>query len=880
MKKIYSYLVMSLFSVLLLSAAPTTGLLFTGTTSSIIDLGSQGAFSPPQFTMEVWANYQVLNGSGYIISSEGSTPSNHGFSLRLSGNKLQFSFGDGSSWPGITSSADIVPKTWFHAAVTYSGTQVTLYINGVQDATAPVVTPMVASPGKVIFGDSPTWTNRCFNGIISDFRFWNVVRSQADIAADMTSTLTGTESGLVAGWKMNEGTGTAAADVKATYPITISSNVLWYPATAITVSGNAISTDGGTTQLSATLNGNVTAAQNLTWTVSNPRIATINSDGLLTARKNGEVTVTATAKDGSNVAGTTQIVVSNQIVPVKQVFIDFGLNSGLTPVTADTYGNYWNNATDFAATAAALALVDNANVASGFSLSVTTTFTGSNGPTAGGLASPNASYLGEFAIATATQDYFHATAAGLKITGLNVNKGYRFKIFGSRDNTEIRKSQYVFTGSNSITTPELQTSGTNVGGTGVNGNISSILRTELIYPTAAGEITIAVNKTAGSYAHLNIMKIEEFDKVSVAGITVAGNAISAVGGTSQMTATVLPANATLKDVAWSVNNPNVATISATGLLTANSNGTVTVTAASKDGSNVTGSVQIVVSNQPTPVKQALIDFGPATQSTLSKLTVSPDVTTNFYWNNYTGDVANSSATLVDKANVSTGITVTTLTAFSVNANPGAPGLESTNSLALGDLSVSNATLDYFFSQSTSSLKFSGLNINKGYKFYVFGCRLSSTDTRVSQYTFTGAATTVGTLKTSEANLGGTGINGNNSNLYITPIIYADVNGEIKLEMTSTQGGYAYLNDLKLEEYNLGVYTGLNNESSAVEVFPTIFTDKVSVTGVEQVVELYNSTGLKVLSQLATSKVSINTSNLPKGIYLLVVDNKQSYKLIK
>jgi uncharacterized protein YjdB len=719
------------------------------------------------------------------------------------------------------------------------------------------------------------------NAYLSDFRFWSVARTQTEIAADMTNTVTGTETGLVAGWKMNEGSGTSVADIKGTYPLTIGANISWYvPVTGITVSGNAITTDGGTSQMSLTVLP-ATATQSVVWTVSNPLVATINADGLLTARKNGDVTVTATAKDGSNVTGTAQITVSNQIVPTKQVFVDLGLSTGTTPAGADAYGNFWNNASDPASTAAAVALVDNTNVASGFSLSVTTTFSGANGPTAGGLTTPIASYLGEFAIATATQDYFYATASALKITGLNTNKGYRFKLFGSRDNTETRKSQFVFTGSNSLTTPEYQTSGTGIGGdAGLNGNNSNILRTDVIYPTAAGEITIAVNKTAGSFAHLSILKIEEFDKVAVSSITVSGNAISTVGGTSQMTATVLPVNAALKDIIWSVNNPNVANVSSTGLLTANGNGTVTVTASSKDGSNVSGSAQIVVSNQPTPVKQALIDFGPSTQSTLSKLTVTPDVTTGFYWNNYTGDVANSTATLVDKANAATGITVTTVAAFSVNANPGAPGLEPTNSLALGDLSVANATLDYFFTQGTASMKFSGLNINRGYKFYAFGCRLSSADTRITQYTFTGAVTTVGTLKTSEANLGGAGIHGNNSSLYITPIIYPDANGEIKLEMTSVQGGFAYLNDLKLEEYNLNTATGLTNESADVKVFPVVFTDKVSVVGATNVVELFNSTGLKVMTQAATSETSINTSKLPKGVYVLVVDKKQSYKLIK
>lgn len=871
----------SLFSVMLLSAAPATGLIFSGASGSYIDLGST-ATAPAEFTIETWVCYKTFptGESAYILSTEEDNGGSKGFSLRANRNKINLCIGNGG-WVNLVGATALSAGTWYHVATTCSTTEIKVYVNGVLDATATLATPMVPSSKNLRVGDSPSWGGRLLNGYLSDLRFWNVVRSEAQIAADMNTSLTGAETGLVAGWKMDEGTGTSVADVKATYPITIGTNVAWYiPVSGITVSGNTISTDGGISQMSLTVLP-ATATQSVVWTVSNPLIATINADGLLTARKNGNVTVTATAKDGSSVTGTAQIEITNQITPTKQVFIDLGLNTGTTPAGADTYGNYWNNASDPASTTAAVALVDNANVASGFSLSVTTTFSGANGPTAGGLTTPIPSYLGEFAIPTATQDYFYATASGLKITGLNTNKGYRFKLFGSRDNTETRKSQFVFTGSNSLTTPEYQTSGTGIGGeAGLNGNNSNILRTDVVYPTAAGEITIAVNKTAGSFAHLSIMKIEEFDKVAVSGITVSGNAISTVGGTSQLTANVMPANAAMKDITWSINNPNVATISATGLLTANGNGTVTVTAASKDGSNVSGSVEIVVSNQPTPVKQALIDFGPATQSTLSKLTVSPDVTTGFYWNNYTGDVANSTATLVDKANVSTGITVTTVAAFSVNANPGAPGLEPTNALALGDLSVANATLDYFFTQGTASMKFSGLNINRGYKFYAFGCRLSSADVRISQYTFTGAVTTVGTLQTTGANLGGTGIHGNNSSLYITPIIYPDANGEIKLEMTSVQGGFAYLNDLKLEEYNMNVATGLTNESSDIKVFPVVFNDKVSVKGATKVVELFNATGVKVLTQLATSETSINTLNLPKGAYVLVVDRKQSYKLIK
>lgn len=66
-------------------------------------------------------------------------------------------------------------------------------------------------------------------------------------------------------------------------------------------------------------------------------------------------------------------------------------------------------------------------------------------------------------------------------------------------------------------------------------------------------------------------------------------------GTLQMEATVLPTNATDATVAWSVDDPAVATIDAgTGLLTGVAAGTVVVTATANDASGVTGTVSVTV----------------------------------------------------------------------------------------------------------------------------------------------------------------------------------------------------------------------------------------------------------------------------------------------
>lgn len=86
-------------------------------------------------------------------------------------------------------------------------------------------------------------------------------------------------------------------------------------------------------------------------------------------------------------------------------------------------------------------------------------------------------------------------------------------------------------------------------------------------------------------------------KVTSITVTGAGGATTvAAGETLLMSAAVLPANATNKAVTWSVQNgTGTATIDpASGLLTAGTAGTVTVTATAKDGSAKTGTLQVTV----------------------------------------------------------------------------------------------------------------------------------------------------------------------------------------------------------------------------------------------------------------------------------------------
>lgn len=73
----------------------------------------------------------------------------------------------------------------------------------------------------------------------------------------------------------------------------------------------AISTKGGTVQLTATVAPTTATIQAVTYTVSDANLATVSTTGLVTAKANGTVTVTATSTDGSFTA-TSVVTITNQ----------------------------------------------------------------------------------------------------------------------------------------------------------------------------------------------------------------------------------------------------------------------------------------------------------------------------------------------------------------------------------------------------------------------------------------------------------------------------------------------------------------------------------------------------------------------------------------
>lgn len=101
----------------------------------------------------------------------------------------------------------------------------------------------------------------------------------------------------------------------------------------------------------------------------------------------------------------------------------------------------------------------------------------------------------------------------------------------------------------------------------------------------------------------------------------------------QLTVTVLPSDATDKEVTWTTSDPTVAVITEKGLLTGLKNGTVKVTATAKDGSGIKGDKTYTVSGFSVPtvlVESITIIGGNITNGQAKQLTtqITPEIASN------------------------------------------------------------------------------------------------------------------------------------------------------------------------------------------------------------------------------------------------------------
>ncbi|MDX1952258.1 MAG: FG-GAP-like repeat-containing protein [Verrucomicrobiota bacterium] len=190
-----------------------------------------GAWAPgKQWTVEAWVRPSAYPGGRRGIA--GSFASCQDWGLALNSGRFAVSFRPLGGACSETLTAPELPAldTWHHVAASSDGTNIWLYVNGELKATAAVAADFNPTAAGTRFGGEVCCGNY-FPGLLDNIRVWNKALSGADILANLNTTLTGTEPGLIGLWNFEEGTGTTVADATAQNRAgTLANNVNWVAA--------------------------------------------------------------------------------------------------------------------------------------------------------------------------------------------------------------------------------------------------------------------------------------------------------------------------------------------------------------------------------------------------------------------------------------------------------------------------------------------------------------------------------------------------------------------------------------------------------------------------------------------------------------------------
>jgi hypothetical protein len=196
-----------------------------------------------------------------------------------------------------------------------------------------------------------------------------------------------------------------------------------------------------------------------------------------------------------------------------------------------------------------------------------------------------------------------------------------------------------------------------------------------------------------------------------------------------------------------------------------------------------------------------VDFGPNDKEN-GNATSSPDKN-GVFWNNVSNPEYKASLPLFDAHKSSQQMVL------EMNDSMGKNGIQHGGLLtprteALSDLAVFTATQDYFYvnGENKASILLKGLDTNKQYKFFIFGSRNTQIP-RKSFYALHGKNVSHGILQTSGIKPTGSTdrIHGNDAKVFVSNLIQPTKEGTIDLHIKIAEGGFAYLNALKIEIYN-------------------------------------------------------------------------------
>ena len=339
---------------------------------------------------------------------------------------------------------------------------------------------------------------------------------------------------------------------------------------------NKILNVGESFMLSPTILPENASNKSVTWSSSNPTVASVDSLGNVTALKRGTTTITATTNDGSNLSASCVVTVVQPVMGITlnenshtlkyngQDNFSFKLVATTTPSNANNHAVVWSSSNNNVATVASDGTVT--STGKGVTTITATTTDGSN--------------LSDSCIVTVEQ---LATEISLTPQAKTLNVGESF-ILSPAVLPETADDKSVTWSSSNAAVASVNTWG----------KVTALKR---------GTATITATTKDGSNlsASCVVTVIQP-----VTGITLNENSHTLKYNgqdtySFQLTATTSPSNANNHAVQWASSDENVATVASDGTVTSTGKGVTTITATTTDGSNLSDSCIVTVEQLATEI---------------------------------------------------------------------------------------------------------------------------------------------------------------------------------------------------------------------------------------------------------------------------------------
>ena len=325
---------------------------------------------------------------------------------------------------------------------------------------------------------------------------------------------------------------------------------------------------GETKVLKTTIAPSTASNTTVEWSSSDNNIATVSSEGMITAKGKGSCIITCTANDGYGAKATCEVTVKQQVASIAisdaKTSLCVGETKSLTaiatPRTANNTAVNWSSSDENVATVSSDGIVTakgqgictiTCTAADGYGTKSTCEITIKQQVTEIALSETNASlWVGDTKTITAT---------ALPTTANNTSVEWS----SSDDNVATVSSEGVI--------------------------------------TAKGKGSCIISCTAADgYGTMSTCEVTVKQQVTEIVLSET-NASLWVGDTKTLTATASPTTASNTAIEWSSSDDNVASVSSEGVITANGEGTCIITCTAADGYGTKSTCEVTVKQQVTEI---------------------------------------------------------------------------------------------------------------------------------------------------------------------------------------------------------------------------------------------------------------------------------------